>query len=446
MDHHLHPTSLSSTLSGRMFQALPHSTANQLSYTPRTPGRDYKGDLLPPRKRVSDVGESVSVSATTTLPPPPPSDAPAKKPKVTYPVPNQCMEQGHFYVVLGEDVDVPQGRYKILSLLGQGTFGKVVEAWDRQKKEYCAVKIVRNTPKYTRDAQIEVKYMERVCQRDPMGEYAFVRVNRHFINEQGHMCIVMAKHGKCLLDVIQKSGPMNVVQVAQVAYQLGRTLDYLHTQNRYIHTDLKPENIILDQPQPNSSVSPFPVKVRICDLGGCSDERHSRTSIVSTRHYRAPEVILGLGWMFPADMWSVGCILYELAVGRLLYDTHDNLEHLNMMQITLGPMPSDWGIKCMDEVKPMFNSTPPFSVKSCPKSSRMSRLGPIETLIGDEGLASLIRSLLNYDQNSRLTARQLMTHPFVTKYCPEAMQGQLNPVPSPQPPVGSFAQTTKMGQ
>lgn len=50
------------------------------------------------------------------------------------------------------------------------------------------------------------------------------------------------------------------------------------------------------------------------------------------RHYRAPEVILGLGWSFPCDIWSVGCILVELASGDALFQTHESLEHLAMMQ------------------------------------------------------------------------------------------------------------------
>ena len=184
------------------------------------------------RKRTGDIAQYPSD----------PSDIPpAKKPKVTYPAPHQCMEQGHFYVVLGEDIDAPSSsRYKILSLLGQGTFGKVVEAWDRTRKEYCAVKIVRNTPKYTRDAQLEVKYMERINQCDAIGTFAFARISRHFINDKGHMCIVMPKHGKCLLEVIRRNGAMSAAQVAQVAYQLGRALNFLHSRARYIHTDLKP--------------------------------------------------------------------------------------------------------------------------------------------------------------------------------------------------------------
>lgn len=54
--------------------------------------------------------------------------------------------------------------------------------------------------------------------------------------------------------------------------------------------------------------------------------------MVSTRHYRAPEIILGLGWSYPCDIWSIGCILVEFFTGDALFQTHDNLEHLAMME------------------------------------------------------------------------------------------------------------------
>lgn len=60
---------------------------------------------------------------------------------------------------------------------------------------------------------------------------------------------------------------------------------------------------------------------------------------MSTRHYRAPEVILELGWSHPCDVWSIGCILFELYQGMTLFQTHDNLEHLAMMERILGSMP-----------------------------------------------------------------------------------------------------------
>jgi dual-specificity kinase len=84
--------------------------------------------------------------------------------------------------------------------------------------------------------------------------------------------------------------------------------------------------------------------IRLIDLGSATWEDQHHTRIVSTRHYRAPEVILGmvpgcrrsllspmanyamfraeLGWSYPCDMWSIGCILIEMFTGDALFQTH----------------------------------------------------------------------------------------------------------------------------
>lgn len=53
------------------------------------------------------------------------------------------------------------------------------------------------------------------------------------------------------------------------------------------------------------------------------------------------QVILGLGWSYPCDMWSIGCILVELLTGDALFQTHENLEHLAMMEAVLGRLPEE---------------------------------------------------------------------------------------------------------
>ena len=133
------------------------------------------------------------------------------------------------------------------------------------------------------------------------------------------------------------------------------TLTVLHDLN-LIHTDLKPENILLCHsayqtftynrkiPSSSTTVSRQATKrkvlldteIRLIDFGSATfnDEYHS--SVVSTRHYRAPEIILGLGWSFECDIWSIGCILVEFFTGDALFQTHDNLEHLAMMEAVVG--------------------------------------------------------------------------------------------------------------
>lgn len=57
------------------------------------------------------------------------------------------------------------------------------------------------------------------------------------------------------------------------------------------------------------------------DFGGATYDDESKSSIINTRQYRSPEVILGLGWSYPSDIWSAGCIIAELYLGELLFAT-----------------------------------------------------------------------------------------------------------------------------
>ena len=127
------------------------------------------------------------------------------------------------------------------------------------------------------------------------------------------------------------------------------------------HTDLKPENILLQSMEParpsffprekewlerhkssrnkSTYVRPASSQIKIIDFGNATydDEHHS--SIINTRQYRGPEVVLELGWNERSDIWSLGCIIMELYTGELLFGTHENLEHLALMERILGPMP-----------------------------------------------------------------------------------------------------------
>ncbi len=80
-------------------------------------------------------------------------------------------------------------------------------------------------------------------------------------------------------------------------------------------------------------------EVRLIDFGSATFDWEHHSKVVSTRHYRAPEVILELGWAQPCDVWSVGCIMFELYLGFTLFQTHDNREHLAMMEKILGIIP-----------------------------------------------------------------------------------------------------------
>lgn len=84
---------------------------------------------------------------------------------------------------------------------------------------------------------------------------------------------------------------------------------------------------------------PKSTKIKVIDFGGATYDNEKKSSVVNTRQYRAPEVILDLGWSMPSDLWSAGCIIAELHLGELLFATHDNSEHLALMECVIGQFP-----------------------------------------------------------------------------------------------------------
>ncbi|XP_019707991.1 serine/threonine-protein kinase AFC2 isoform X3 [Elaeis guineensis] len=200
---------------------------------------------------------------------------------------------------------------------------------------------------------------------------------------------------------------------------------------RLIHTDLKPENILLVSSEyikvPDGSYSkrlPKSSAIKLIDFGSTIYDHHDHSYIVSTRHYRAPEVILGLGWSYPCDIWSVGCILVELCSGEALFQTHENLEHLAMMERVLGPLPQHM-LKRADRHSEKYirksrlnwpeGATSRESIRAVQKLPRLQNLvmQHVDHSAGD--LIDLLQGLFKYEPSDRLTAHEALRHPFFAK-------------------------------
>ncbi|XP_022871941.1 serine/threonine-protein kinase AFC2-like isoform X3 [Olea europaea var. sylvestris] len=208
-----------------------------------------------------------------------------------------------------------------------------------------------------------------------------------------------------------------------------------------IHTDLKPENILLVSSEyikvpdyKGSSRSPKSASyykripkcsaIKVIDFGSTAYDKQHQTYTVSTRHYRAPEVILGLGWSYPCDVWSVGCILVELCSGEALFQTHENLEHLAMMERVLGPLPQHM-LKRADRHAEKYTRRGRLdwpegapsrdSIKAVLKLPRLQNLvmQHVDHSAGD--LIHLLQGLLRYDPSERFSACEALRHPFFTK-------------------------------
>ncbi len=155
-------------------------------------------------------------------------------------------DEGHYEWKLGE---VLCERYTVTGFLGDGTFGRVLEAKD-QDGTIKAIKVIRAVERYVEAAKIEANILERLYSADPEHKSHIVKLYEHFPLGNNY-CLVFEKLGKSLYDVIKmnKYTGMNHVgfrmsQVQQFARQLLQSLAFMHTLG-LTHTDLKPENILL---------------------------------------------------------------------------------------------------------------------------------------------------------------------------------------------------------
>ncbi|CDH09982.1 related to Dual specificity protein kinase KNS1 [Zygosaccharomyces bailii ISA1307] len=279
-------------------------------------------------------------------------------------------KDGH-YIYRQDDV-FGGGRFLVKGLLGQGTFGKVLKCSDsgdsatsnpfKLNSNMVAVKVIRAIDRYREAAKTELRVLQAIRENDITGQYQCLMLQECF-EYRHHVCIVTDLLGKSVYDFMCSNGvarfPGSHVQA--MAKQLIRSVCFLHDLG-IIHTDLKPENVVLcDESYVEKDLPPSVVRglstrrreasggrrkllknpeIKVIDFGSAVFHKEYHPPVISTRHYRAPEIVLGLGWSFPCDVWSIACVLVELVTGESLYPTHENLEHMAMMQRVNGePFP-----------------------------------------------------------------------------------------------------------
>ncbi|KAL1967431.1 hypothetical protein VTN77DRAFT_3216 [Rasamsonia byssochlamydoides] len=354
-------------------------------------------------------------------------------------------EDGHYIVT--PDTDLTD-RYMIIRLLGQGTFGKVVEAYDRQRKTRCAVKIIRSVQKYRDASKIELRVLSTLASNDRTNRNKCIHL-RDCFDFRNHICIVTDLLGQSVFDFLKANGfvPFPSSQIQSFARQLFTSVAFLHDLN-LIHTDLKPENILLvnnayqtftyNRTIPSSSHTTcrnarqrrvlLDSEIRLIDFGSATFDDEYHSSVVSTRHYRAPEIILNLGWSFPCDIWSIGCILVEFFTGDALFQTHDNLEHLAMMESVCGSKIDAKLVKQVMQGKngnqnaaaKYFNrnkldypneETTRASRKYVKAMKQLHEFIPTNNSFNRQFL-DLLQKIFVYDPKNRITAKEALKHPW----------------------------------
>ncbi|EON64807.1 CMGC/DYRK/PRP4 protein kinase [Coniosporium apollinis CBS 100218] len=226
--------------------------------------------------------------------------------------------EGYYKIILGELID---GRYHVQTNLGKGVFSGVVRAMDSKTEKLVAIKIVRNNETMRKAGMKEIDILQKLMQADPEDKKHLIRLERSF-DHKGHLCMVFENLSINLREVLKKFGRgvgINLKAVRSYAQQMFLGLSLLKKTN-ILHADLKPDNVLVNETRN---------MLKICDLGSAADASENEiTSYLVSRFYRAPEIILGMPYDFAIDTWSVGCTLFELYTGQILFTGKSNNQML----------------------------------------------------------------------------------------------------------------------
>ena len=338
----------------------------------------------------------------------------------------ECDSKGYISFIPGLIID---NKYKMIRQLGKGTFSRVFECIQLNNgihqiddnKKY-AVKIIRNVYKYQFAARMELSILRKIKNEDPNNTSNCIHII-DYLNFNGHPIFVFPLLGQSIYSFMKNNGhkPFCYNNAIDLIWQILNGVNFIHSLNIII-ADIKPENIIFvnDGDQSNN------MKIKLIDFGSAivhspSNAMHSH--LVQTRHYRAPEVIFKLDWSFSVDMWSIGCILIELIYGKMLFNTHCNIDHLNQMVKCIGIPPSNL-LQLIDD-----NTWNNLFDHQCALNIHKAKISPIQCVklhdyfVNDihlnqdcANLYDLCKRLLCWDPNQRMTARQALLHPIFSKY------------------------------
>ncbi|EXM26999.1 CMGC/DYRK/PRP4 protein kinase [Fusarium oxysporum f. sp. vasinfectum 25433] len=232
-------------------------------------------------------------------------------------------KDGYYKIRIGE---VLNGRYQIQAALGRGMFSGVARAVDITTKELVAIKMMRNNDALRKGGYTEIAILEKLNEADPEGRKHIIKFIRQF-DYKGHLCMVFENLSMNLREVLRKFGNnvgINLGATRAYAYQIFVALAHMRKCS-IIHADLKPDNILVNE---SHNV------LKICDLGTAIDKTDAATAHMDvtpylvSRFYRAPEIILGIPYDYAVDMWSIGCTLYEMYTGKILFAGDSNNQML----------------------------------------------------------------------------------------------------------------------
>ncbi|PLN86144.1 mitogen-activated protein kinase HOG1 [Aspergillus taichungensis] len=320
---------------------------------------------------------AVEPAATSTLPPTPTGH-------------RMSLFQGT--VILGTAFEVTQ-RYTDLVPIGTGVSGLVCSANDLITKNVVAIKKLSDpfrTAAITKLLFREIRLLRHLKHEN------VVNLTDIFVSPSEDIYLV-TEHMRTDLSVLLSQGPIEEKFAQFFLYQIMRGLKYIHSAG-VVHRDLKPSNLLINEN----------CDLKICDFGLARVQELRMTGYISTRYYRAPEVMLS--WQHyneKVDIWSAGCIFAEMLLGKPLFPGNDHVHQFKLITETLGKPPSEVLRKIKNRNTLGFiNSLPDHKPK---------QIGDLFPGF-DPNAIKLLNRIFVFDPQTRPTAEAILESAFLAPY------------------------------
>jgi len=281
-------------------------------------------------------------------------------------------------------------KYEKLQKIGEGTYGVVYKAKNKETGQFIALKKIRLE---NEDEGIPSTAIREISILKEMIHSTIVSL-LDVVNYDNKLYLVfefLDQDLKKYMDSVSTLSP-NLVQ--SYCKQLLQGLTYCH-QRRIVHRDLKPQNLLIDKKG----------SLKIADFGlarpFCVPVRQYTHEVV-TLWYRAPEILLGSAtYSIPVDMWSAGCIFAEMLAKKPLFPGDSEIDQLFKIFRQLGtPTEEIWhGCTSLPDYKPSF---PKWKKQELGKLFENSHPTAID----------LLEKMLIYEPAQRISAREALRHPY----------------------------------
>lgn len=283
-------------------------------------------------------------------------------------------------------------KFQILSNLGTGTFGSVVKACNTKTGEVVAIKKMKDKFVQWEECMSlrEIKSLRKL-------NHPNILKLKEVIKVKDELCLVFEYLEQNVYQYYtlfrEKKQQIPEIKIKSLVYQMIKGLAYMH-KHGFFHRDMKPENLLVHGET-----------LKLADFG-LAREIRSRppfTEYVSTRWYRAPEILLkSKNYNSPVDIFATGCIMAELYLLNPLFSGSSELDQIFKIVGILGtPTQASWpeGYKLASQIGFSFPTMPTIPLAQVIPSASHDAI-------------QLMTEMLRYDPQKRPTAAQILQHPY----------------------------------